>query len=66
MTKTTLVSVIKSLKFDWMNDDIEKHFTYEKPRSSDYKLFHFDRLIESDEVVKEMERSKEIARYYVF
>lgn len=53
---TTLTSLIKSLKFNYVNSDIEEHFTYEAPRSADYKLFHFGRDIKSEDAVKEIEK----------
>src|SRR3990167_5727136 len=54
-TKDTLAEVIKSLAFDYVNSNVEKYFSYEEPRSADYKLFHFDRDIESEDAVKEIE-----------
>src|ERR1700744_2019666 len=58
MTKTiTLKSLIKSKKFDWANPNItEDTFPLTPIRSSDYKLYHFDRYISSEDAIKEMEK----------
>ena len=50
----TLSSLIKKWKFDYVDSDIEKHFTLEEVRSKEYKLFHFDRYISSEDAIKEM------------
>ncbi len=53
----TLKQLIKSKNFDWVNSNIiEDNFPLQTIRSSDYKLFHFDRYISSDNVIKEMEK----------
>lgn len=53
-TKTpTFKSLTKHL--DWVDPDIEKHFTLDPIRSSEYKLYHFDRYISSKDALKEME-----------
>lgn len=60
MTKTKtpkLSSLIKPLKFDWVNSDItDTLFKQPKEVSSDYKLFNFDRYISSEDALKEMEK----------
>lgn len=56
-TKTkSLAETIADCKFDWTNSDIEKRFTLGEPRSADYKIFHFDRDISSEDAVKEIEK----------
>lgn len=52
----TLKSLIDSWKFDWVNSDIEKNFKLNPIRSSDYKLFHFDESISSENAIAEMEK----------
>ncbi len=52
----TLQSLIKSKKFDWVNSDIEKNFKLGNVRG-EYKLFHFDRYISSDDAEKEMAKA---------
>ncbi len=48
--------LIDSKKLDWVNDNISsKNFPEQPIRSSDYKLFHFDKYISSEDAVKEME-----------
>lgn len=41
-------------RFDYVNSGIEPNFTIEEPRSQEYKLYHFDKNVTSEEVVKEM------------
>lgn len=54
-TTSNLNSLIKKGTFDYVNSDITpKNFPLQPLRSSDYKLFHFDRYISSDDVEKEM------------
>lgn len=56
-TKTkSLSELIASKKFDWVNPDIEKHFTLEDVQGTEYKLYHFDRTIFSEDAMKEMEK----------
>ena len=46
-------------KYDWVNSDItEEHFPTNIPVAYDaeYKLFHFNRSISSDDAIKEMEK----------
>lgn len=44
-------------KFDWVNSDItEENFPIEKVRKGDYRLYHFDKPISSEDVLKEMEK----------
>src|ERR1035437_1835235 len=50
----TLNQLIASHNFNWVNSDIEKNFKLEKVRSSDYKLYHFDKYISSEDAIKEM------------
>ncbi len=52
----TLKQLIDSKKFDWVNSDIEKNFKLEKVRNLEYKLFHFDKYISSENTIKEMEK----------
>ena len=54
-TKLSFTTLTKPWKFSYINSDIEKNFPLEPIRSSDYKLFHFDKYISSENVVKEME-----------
>lgn len=60
MTKTTtqsLDSLIRSLKFNWVNSDLtEERFPLTPVRSSEYKLYHFDRHISSEDAISEMEK----------
>lgn len=53
----TLQQLIKKHKFDWVNPDItESNFPPEEISTNPTKLYHLDRNISSDEVVKEMAR----------
>ena len=52
----TLKSLIGSWKFDWVNSDIEKNFKAEPVRSSDYKLFHFDEKISSENAIAKIKK----------
>lgn len=52
----TLKQAIKDAKFNWVSEDIEKHFSYGQPRNADYKLFHFDHEITSKNAIKEIEK----------
>jgi hypothetical protein len=52
-TKTSLAKTIKDLEFDWVDSDIEKNFTAEDIRG-EIKVYHFDRTVTSEDVVKEM------------
>lgn len=58
MTKTIpqLNNLIKDRKFDWVSSDIEKAKWNTEEIGSDYKLFHFDRYISSEDAIKEMEK----------
>lgn len=57
MKTITLKQLIDKQKFDWVNSDItEDVFPLNTLRSNEYKLFHFDRFISSEDVVKEMEK----------
>lgn len=53
----SLGSLIKNGRFDWVNPDIESNFKADEVRSADYKIFHFDRYISSDDAVKEIEQA---------
>lgn len=51
----TLKEVIKSCKFDWVNPNIETNFSSEPIREGT-KVFHFNRLISSEDAIKEMKK----------
>lgn len=55
-TKTTLKKLIEKRKFDYVNSDIEKNFTVEDVRSSEYRLFHFDQHVSSEDAIAEIEK----------
>ncbi len=53
-----LADLIKASGFDYVSSDItEKHFPINKRQNGDVemKVFHFNRVMESDEVIREME-----------
>lgn len=53
----TLAQLIKSKKLDCVDSDItEDNFPAPKEIRTDFKLFHFDRIISSEDAVKEMEK----------
>ncbi len=52
-TKTSLKLAIKQSKFDWVDSDIEKHFSAEDIRG-DMKIFHFGKSLSSEEAIREM------------
>lgn len=53
----SLKKLIEAKKFSWVNSNItEANFPPQKIRSTDYNLYHFDRYISSEEVIKEMEK----------
>lgn len=55
-TKTTLKSLIKAKKLDYVNFNITaKNFPAPKEIGTDFKLFHFDKSIASEDVIKAME-----------
>lgn len=57
MTTTKLEELIKSKKFDYVNPDItSKLFPAPKSVGTDFKLFHFNRYISSEDAIKEMEK----------
>lgn len=60
MTKTKipkLSSLIKEKKFDYVNSDItDTLFSVPKEIGTDFKLYHFDRYISSEDAIKEMEK----------
>lgn len=50
-----LTSLIAPLKFDYVNSNIvDGLFPDPKEISSDYKVFHFNKFISSEEVIKDM------------
>lgn len=56
-TKLSLQTLIKSLKFDWVNSDITKElFPAPKDLRTDFKLYHFDKLISSEDAIIEMQK----------
>lgn len=56
-TKDTLQNLIESKKFDWINRNItSENFPEEDCRSSEYRLFHFNRYISSEDAVKKMKK----------
>lgn len=57
-TKTKdLKSLIEAGKFTYVNSNITlENFPAEEIRSSDYKVFHFDKSISSEDAVKEIEK----------
>lgn len=56
-TKTNLKDLIDSHKFDGVNPSITSEtFSEEDIRGDDYKLFHFERYLSSEEAIKEMEK----------
>lgn len=59
MTKTIpkLSKLIKTKKFDWVNSDItDDLFPEPKEIGNDFKLYHFDKYIPSEDAVKEMKK----------
>lgn len=59
LANLSLADRIARGKYDWVNDDItEAHFPTNIPADYDveYKLFHFDRNILSEDAIREMER----------
>lgn len=42
--------------FDWVNSDIEANFPLEERKHGEYKLFHFDRYISSEDAIEEMKK----------
>jgi hypothetical protein len=52
-----LSSLIKQAKFDWVNNSItDILFKTPKEISTDFKLYHFNRYISSEDAIKEMEK----------
>ena len=52
-----LESLIKKAKFDYVNSNITAaNFPAPKTINTDFKLFHFDKYISSEDAIKEMER----------
>lgn len=43
-------------QFDYVNSDIEANFPLTEPRSSEYRLFHFDRYVTSEKAIEEIEK----------
>lgn len=59
LSHLSLSERIKRGKYDWVNSDInEKNFpeTVSADYESEYKLFHFNRSISSEDAIKEMEK----------
>lgn len=57
MKTKTLESLIKSKKFEYVNPNITtENFPPEPIRSSEYKIFHFNRYISTEDAVKEMKK----------
>ena len=57
--KQSLENLIKSHKFDYVNEDItEDNFPFQENDSKpkEYKIFHFNKLIESEKVIAEMKK----------
>ncbi|MCK9370241.1 hypothetical protein M0R04_10075 [Candidatus Dojkabacteria bacterium] len=54
----SLKALIKQNKLDWVNDNItEKNFPLNKNwKESEYKLYHFDKYISSEDVIEEMNK----------
>lgn len=52
-----LSTLIKGRKFDWVDSDItDTLFETPKEIGTDFRLFHFNRYISSDDAIKEMEK----------
>jgi hypothetical protein len=52
-----LESLIKNKKFDWTNPDItEENFPLQEIRGTEYKLYHFNKRILSEDAIKEIQR----------
>lgn len=43
--------------FSYVNPSIEENFKFEEPRNSEYKVFHFNRYISSEDAVKEIQKN---------
>lgn len=43
-------------KFNWVNSSIESNFPLAERKVGDYKLFHFDKEISSEDAIKEIEK----------
>jgi hypothetical protein len=59
LANLTLTDRIARGRYDWVNSDItEEHFPTSVPADYDveYKLFHFNHTISSDDAIKEMEK----------
>lgn len=53
----SLKQFIKKNKITYVNPEIEKGiFPFVKPKKMEYKVFHFNRYISSEDVVKEIEK----------
>lgn len=42
--------------FAYVNSSIEDNFTLEEPRNSEYKIFKFDKIVTSEEVIEEIKK----------
>ena len=57
MKSPKLESLIKKLKFNYVNPDIkEENFPQIDRGFTDFKVFHFDRLISSEDAIAEMKK----------
>lgn len=52
----SLAEAIESCKFNWVNPDIEKHFILEPSRSTDHRVFHFGRVVSSEDAAEDIKR----------
>jgi len=52
----SLKSLIDEWKFDYVNFNILTNFSLPERKYTDYKLFHFDREISSEDAIKEIEK----------
>lgn len=54
--KTKLDFKTLTAQFNWVNSEIEKSFPLTDVRGDEYKLFHFDQYISSEDAVTEIEK----------
>lgn len=56
-TITKLSKLIEKQKFDWVNPDIKDSlFSLPKTIGTDFKLYHFNKRISSEDAIEEMEK----------
>lgn len=55
-TKTSLALLIKGHKFDYVNSDITVENFPSQEVSTDFKIYHFDKYISSEDVIEEMKK----------